>query len=48
LKRKIEFREDFENNVSPERKRRRYKNANEEINELSWTRFKDGTYSVKD
>jgi kinesin family protein 6/9 len=37
LKRKIEFREDFENNASPERKRRRNKNANEEINELSWT-----------
>jgi kinesin family protein 6/9 len=29
--------------VSPERKRRRYINANEEINELSWTWFKDAT-----
>jgi hypothetical protein len=33
--------EDYENNVSSARKRKRHKTGNEEINELCWTWFQD-------
>jgi transposase len=40
-KRKAEILEDYENNVSSDRKRKRHKIGNEEINELCWTWFQD-------
>ena len=40
-KRKAEIREDYENNISSDRKRKRHKTGNEEINELCWTWFQD-------
>ena len=40
-KRKAEILEDYENNVSSARKRKRHKTGNEEINELRWTWFQD-------
>ena len=40
-KRKAEILEDYENNVSSDRKRKRHKTWNEEINEFSWTWFQD-------
>jgi hypothetical protein len=40
-KRKAEILEDYENNVSSDRKRKRHKSGNEEINELCWTWFQD-------
>jgi transposase len=40
-KRKAEIQEDYENNVSSDRKRKRHKTGNEEINELCWTWFQD-------
>jgi predicted DNA-binding protein YlxM (UPF0122 family) len=38
-KRKAEILEDYENNISSDRKR--HKTGNEEINELCWTWFQD-------
>jgi kinesin family protein 6/9 len=40
-KRKAEILEDYENNISSDRKRKRHKTGNEEINELCWTWFQD-------
>ena len=36
-KRKAEILEDYENNISSDRKRKRHKIGNEEIHELCWT-----------
>ena len=43
IKRKAEYLSDFENNASPDQKRRRYITGNEEINTLCWEWFKDAT-----
>ena len=40
-KRKAEILEDYDNNVSSDRKQKWHKTGNEEINELCWTWFQD-------
>ena len=41
LKRKAEVLSEFESNAAPDRKRKRHKTGNEELNELCWKWFQD-------